>query len=154
MKGLFGNLAPRLRIAFPTRPGLFWACALAATLALLLPSVAPAWDPPGWRVSNSGPADGPTGPAAVPFGWAVGFYRATVSRVDGDRCPSYPTCSAYAGQALRLHGPLLGLALTANRLLSEADEAAFAPRIRVGGRWRVYAPVEDDLAFLRGRLDP
>jgi hypothetical protein len=49
---------------------------------------------------------------------------------------------------------LLGLTLTAGRLVSEADEAAFSPRIHVGGKWRVYAPVEDDLAFLRGRLDP
>jgi hypothetical protein len=52
------------------------------------------------------------------------------------------------------HGPLLGAALTAGRLIGEADEAAFAPRIRIDGTWRIYSPVEDDLAFLRGRLDP
>jgi hypothetical protein len=77
-----------------------------------------------------------------------------VSRIDGDRCPSYPTCSSYALEALREHGPLLGLVLTAGRLVSEADEAAFSPRIYAGGQWKVYAPVEDDLAFLRGRLEP
>ena len=38
--------------------------------------------------------------------------------------------------------------------LSEADEAAFAPRVFISGEWKVYAPVEDDLAFLRGRLAP
>ncbi|MEW6487302.1 MAG: membrane protein insertion efficiency factor YidD [Thermodesulfobacteriota bacterium] len=91
---------------------------------------------------------------ALPLMWAVRLFQTTVSRVDGPRCPSYPTCSAYAVEALREHGPVLGIALTAGRLLSDADEAAFSPRIFVGGRWRVYAPVEDDLAFLRGRLDP
>jgi hypothetical protein len=144
----------RLRRVFRGRPRVAWSCALVAALLLLLPSAAPAWDPPGWRVSASARAEGPTSPAALPFAWAIGFYRATVSRVDGDRCPSYPTCSEYAAQAFRLHGPLLGLTLTANRLISEADEAAFAPRIQMGDVVRVYSPVEDDLAFLRGHLAP
>ncbi len=94
------------------------------------------------------------GPAALPLRWAVRAYQSTVSRVDGDRCPSHPSCSAYALEAVGRHGPLLGVALTAGRLIGEADEAAFAPRIRIDGTWRIYSPVEDDLAFLRGRLDP
>jgi hypothetical protein len=84
----------------------------------------------------------------------VRAYQATVSRVDGDRCPSSPTCSQYAIQALGEHGPLLGTALTAGRLISEADEPAFAARIRIGGRWRIYSPLEDDLAFLGRPLAP
>lgn len=88
------------------------------------------------------------------FGWALHGYRTTVSRVDGDRCPSHPSCSAYAVEAVTGYGPLLGAVLTAGRLVGEADEAGFAPRIFVGGRWKVYSPVADDLAFLRGRLDP
>jgi hypothetical protein len=74
--------------------------------------------------------------------------------VDGDRCPSSPTCSAYAREAVGEHGFLLGFALTAGRLVAEADEAGFAARVFVGGGWKVYSPVEDDLAFLKGRLDP
>jgi hypothetical protein len=74
--------------------------------------------------------------------------------VDGDRCPSHPTCSEYALEAVRSHGPLLGAVLTGGRLLSESDEAAFSPRILVGGQWKVYAPVENDLAFLRGSPAP
>jgi hypothetical protein len=77
-----------------------------------------------------------------------------VSRVDGDRCPSYPSCSSYALEAVGVHGPVLGCVLTAGRLVGEADEAAFAPRILIDGKWKVYAPVADDLAFLRGRFDP
>lgn len=131
-----------------------------ATLALLpclllAPAPArPGWDPPGWAAAPPREERGSTNPASVALGWAVQAYRATVSRVDGDRCPSYPTCSAYALEAVGRHGALLGAVLTAGRLLGEADEAAFAPRIFVDGRWRIYAPVDDDLAFLRGRLDP
>ncbi|MEW6489036.1 MAG: membrane protein insertion efficiency factor YidD [Thermodesulfobacteriota bacterium] len=132
------------------------------TAALLLLAPAPvqgAWDPPGWRRPDAeaaapARAQGSTSAAGVALEWAVRAYRATVSRVDGDRCPSHPTCSQYALEAVRHHGPLLGAVLTAGRLQAEADEAAFAPRIFVGGRWKVYSPVEDDLAFLRGRLEP
>lgn len=113
------------------------------------------WDPPGWRYP-AGPSReaGPTNPASVALEWALKAYRSTVSRVDGDRCPSHPTCSQYALEAVRSHGPALGVVLTAGRLQSEGDEAAFAPRIFVGGRWKVYSPVEDDLAFFRGPLEP
>ena len=114
-----------------------------------------AWDPPGWRrAAPPPPRELVDGPAALPLRWAVRAYQSTVSRVDGDRCPSHPSCSAYALEAVGRHGPLLGAALTAGRLIGEADEAAFAPRIRIDGTWRIYSPVEDDLAFLRGRLDP
>ena len=112
------------------------------------------WEPPGWRMPAASEVREDAGPAALPVRWALDLYRSTVSRVDGDRCPSHPTCTAYARQALSEHGMILGVVLTAGRLIGEADEAAFAPRIHVDGRWKTYAPVEDDLAFLRGRLDP
>ncbi len=129
--------------------------ALAALLGAALPARAGVpWEPPGWRVPPATAAEESTSAPAVALSWAVGAYRATISRVDGDRCPSHPTCSAYALEAVGRHGALLGAVLTAGRLLTEADEPAFAPRIFVGGRWQTYAPVEDDLAFLRGPLAP
>ncbi len=128
----------------------------AAALAVVTASgagAAPAWAPAGWHPQPPR-SRRLTDPVAVVFDWALRAYRATAGRVDGSRCPSHPTCSAYAREAVARHGPVLGWVLTAGRLLSEADEAAFAPRILVGGRWKVYAPVEDDLAFLRGGLAP
>lgn len=130
------------------------AWALAALLALPVRSAQAAWDPPGWRRDRTGTAEAPTSPAALPLLWGVDLFRTLVSPVDGDRCPSSPSCSTYARQAVSEHGFLLGFALTAGRLVSEADEAGFAPRIFVGGQWKVYAPVSDDLAFLRGPFDP
>jgi hypothetical protein len=128
---------------------------LATLAAFLVATIADAgWDPPGWRRPPPREVEASTNPAAVPLMWAVRLFQTTASRVDGPRCPSYPTCSAYAVESLGEHGPVLGFALTAGRLLSDADEAAFSPRIFVGGKWRVYAPVEDDLAFLKGGLDP
>jgi len=134
--------------------GLLRRAAFAS--ALLAPLAAgAAWEPPGWRTPAAEEAPvGGTNPAALALSWAVRAYQQTVSRVDGDRCPSYPTCSQYAVEALWEHGPLVGPVLTAGRLISEADAAAFAPRIHIGGQWRIYSPLSDDLAFWRGPLAP
>jgi len=44
-------------------------------------------------------------------------YRAVVSPLYGDVCRYYPSCSAYALQAVQLHGLVLGSVLAARRLL-------------------------------------
>lgn len=44
-------------------------------------------------------------------------YRAVISPLYGDVCRYYPSCSAYALQAVQLHGLVLGSALAARRLL-------------------------------------
>jgi putative membrane protein insertion efficiency factor len=44
------------------------------------------------------------------------FYRRFISPMFPPVCRFQPTCSEYAMDALRLHGPLRGLLLTARRL--------------------------------------
>jgi uncharacterized protein len=44
-------------------------------------------------------------------------YQLVVSPLLGPRCRFYPSCSAYAVEALQVHGPLRGLWLAARRLL-------------------------------------
>jgi uncharacterized protein len=48
---------------------------------------------------------------------AIGAYRATLSKVLGNRCRFSPSCSAYASEAIRTHGALLGTLLAAKRVL-------------------------------------
>ena len=48
----------------------------------------------------------------------VVFFVSRSFRALGWRaCRFYPTCSAYAQQAIKLHGPFSGLRMTAGRLL-------------------------------------
>lgn len=44
------------------------------------------------------------------------LYRAVISPLYGDVCRYYPSCSAYALQAIRTHGVVKGIALGSRRL--------------------------------------
>jgi hypothetical protein len=100
---------------------------------------------------GQGPANAPTlqqqtgqetpSPAAFLFRLPIVFFQRVISPVDGDRCPSYPTCSAYSMQAYERHGALLGTLMTVDRLFHEPSEAEFAPTIKVYGVVRIYDPV-------------
>ncbi|MBF0270981.1 MAG: membrane protein insertion efficiency factor YidD [Magnetococcales bacterium] len=73
----------------------------------------------------------------------LSLYSHTISRVDGDRCPSHPNCSHYARQALQRHGPLTGLWLTIDRLIHERSEIELAPQVRAeDGSTRLLDPLE------------
>lgn len=74
----------------------------------------------------------------------VGFYKNYISPVDGDRCPSYPTCSQYAIEAVRKHGALVGMVMGFGRLIHESDEIYQAPKIWKDGFYRSYDPVENN----------
>jgi hypothetical protein len=75
---------------------------------------------------------------------AIGIFRDTISSVDGDRCPSFPSCSQYGQQAIRKHGIFIGWVMTFDRLLHEADEIYMAPRVQVNGGFRAYDPIENN----------
>jgi len=54
---------------------------------------------------------------SLPFIAAIRVYQATLSPIMGGQCRFVPTCSDYALQAYRLHGPWRGTALTVRRIL-------------------------------------
>jgi hypothetical protein len=71
----------------------------------------------------------------------LNFFSKVISPVDGDRCPSYPTCAAYSKEAYQKHGALVGTLMTVDRLFHEADEPRFSPTVQVHGVGRIYDPV-------------
>lgn len=71
----------------------------------------------------------------------LNVFSKVISPVDGDRCPSYPTCAAYSKEAYQKHGAFLGTLMTVDRLFHEADEPSFSPTVEVYGVVRIYDPV-------------
>jgi putative component of membrane protein insertase Oxa1/YidC/SpoIIIJ protein YidD len=78
------------------------------------------------------------------------FFSNVISPVDGDRCPSYPTCAAYSKQAYERHGAVLGTLMTVDRLFHEADESRFSPTVEVNGVRRLYDPVSANEFWKKG----
>lgn len=71
----------------------------------------------------------------------VRFYQARISPALPRRCRYYPTCSAYAVEAVRVHGALKGALLAAWRL---ARCSPLTPggvdHVPDPGRWRYHYP--------------
>ncbi len=55
--------------------------------------------------------------ASAPFLLLIGLYRRLISPALPARCRYYPTCSAYAEQAIRELGPVRGAIVAAWRVL-------------------------------------
>jgi hypothetical protein len=76
--------------------------------------------------------------------WLASFFRDHISAVDGDRCPSRPSCSSYSVQAFRKHGFFVGWVMTVDRLIHEGDEPSVSPMVRSNGKYYVFDPVENN----------
>lgn len=72
---------------------------------------------------------------------AVRFYQVAISPADGSSCMLYPTCSGYAMQTLRKHGPITGFVMTSERVMRN-HTGEYYPGIYKFGRWRNHDPVE------------
>ncbi|MCG8567641.1 MAG: membrane protein insertion efficiency factor YidD [Desulfobacterales bacterium] len=71
------------------------------------------------------------------------FYQTYISPIDGDRCPMYPSCSAYAKQCLEKHGKAMGWIMTMDRLVRcGRDEGKEAQTVYPNGQPHIYDPVE------------
>jgi len=76
--------------------------------------------------------------------WFASSVWPHISEVDGQRCPSEPTCSSYSAQAFKKHGFFIGWAMMVDRLIHEADEGRHSPLVRRDGIFKIFDPVEDN----------
>lgn len=77
----------------------------------------------------------------------IRFYQRFITPYTPATCRYYPTCSAYAVSALRTHGAIKGVLLTAGRLLRcNPWSSGGVDYIPEHGRWRSTPPVYDDEA--------
>jgi putative component of membrane protein insertase Oxa1/YidC/SpoIIIJ protein YidD len=75
---------------------------------------------------------------------AVEFYQSHLRtfRSPDSSCPSYPSCSSYAVQAMDKHGTLLGSFMFVDRFWREATTVGKPPYVLKNGRKLHYDPLE------------
>lgn len=78
------------------------------------------------------------------LGTTIGLFQKYISPIDGARCNMYPTCSAYARQAVNQYGPLLGTFIFVDRLYHEGDTVEHQRPIIKYGYIRYYDPLESN----------
>jgi len=98
-------------------------------------------DPQGHSESNIG-------------AWLASFFSKHISAVDGDRCPSEPTCSSYSVQAFKKHGLVIGWLMTVDRLIHEGDEWTVSPVKNRGGKGKIIDPIENNDFWWYGHKSP
>ncbi|MCF8095104.1 MAG: membrane protein insertion efficiency factor YidD [Desulfobacteraceae bacterium] len=80
-----------------------------------------------------------------PFDMAVRIYRGPLDHLDSVRtgqCPMFPSCSHYAQEAIKKHGPVTGIMLASDRLIRcGRGELEYAQKIAVNGKWSYYDPL-------------
>lgn len=113
-----------------------------------------------WSVSSRDPVTASSphmakGSAVVPFelglsltrdfayGW-LRFYQSSLSTVGTARCPMAPSCSRFSIQAINTHGVAIGIVMTADRLLHEADEKRWAVQTRDATEVKYLDPLENN----------
>ncbi len=82
----------------------------------------------------------------APLRWVlvaiISLYRVTIGQLLVGRCRFHPTCSAYAVEAINVHGPFKGIALAAWRVTrcSPLTAGGLDP-VPARGTWRSEAVV-------------
>ncbi|TLN26508.1 membrane protein insertion efficiency factor YidD [bacterium] len=122
---------------------------LAAAIALMASTALAGWNQQGWEKTRAAEGKDGANPLLVAENGLLSLYKNVLGPVNSGKCPSSPTCSAYARKAVNIYGPLVGVTLTANRLLGENDEWRFSPVIFTD-KPRIYSPPERDYEFLTG----
>jgi len=73
------------------------------------------------------------------------FYKNVISPVDGDRCPSLPSCSTYSAEAFKRHGFIIGWMMMVDRLIHEgSEETKVSPVVYQDGKLKILDPIQNN----------
>ncbi|MBL7114179.1 MAG: membrane protein insertion efficiency factor YidD [Kiritimatiellae bacterium] len=72
--------------------------------------------------------------ASYACGLWLTFYQQHLSAIMRSKCAMVPSCSTYSRQAVRKHGVLIGIVMSADRLLHEGNEFQTSEAVRKGPR--------------------
>lgn len=110
--------------------GVIWGCAHTAQ---------------GVRADQRNGSDDNKGKRGGALLSSIKFYQDYISRVDGDRCQMYPTCSQYCSEAIKKYGALMGWIMCSDRLMRDGrDETRLSDPVWVNGVRRSYDPLSNN----------
>ncbi len=137
----------------PIRRALtIFAALSAATLIFALPALP---SPERMRAPDSKPGgeamplEPETSVTRLFFLGAVGVFQRYISPTDGDRCGFSPSCSAFGRAAVDRNGPLLGVIITADRLMRCTMFKRPGPDYLLLPDGRLFDPLENNLLWLQ-----
>jgi uncharacterized protein len=78
----------------------------------------------------------------APFLILLKIYQQYISPIYGGHCVMYPSCSQYSVEAIKRNGTLIGIIMTAARLMHEADEQKISHIRFIDDRYKFLDPVE------------
>jgi len=96
--------------------------------------------PPQGESTGDGPRPG--GPGSSFLTGLINGYQQYLSPLSAGRCRMKPSCSEYARQAIRKHGPLKGWIMASGRLLHEVDQKDYSRPVMVDNRLYWEDPLE------------
>ena len=124
-------------------PYIFFLLLLFCAFTVIFDSPGMAWDK-AWPVQPTTTSEKEK-EVGNPGSWVISIYQDLISPVDGDRCPSEPSCSTYSRKAIRKHGFFIGWMMTVDRLIHEFSEAGkTSPIVFTKGKWKIHDPVENN----------
>lgn len=104
-----------------------------------------AHDGQGVRADHGKVANGDKEKEGETLLFPIKFYKDYISKIDGDRCPMYPTCSQYCNEAFKKHGALLGWIMCSDRLVRcGRDETKLSDPVWVDGEKHSYDPLSNN----------
>ena len=72
-----------------------------------------------WERVPPGPSGRDANSLRLPARWLIQLFKRYISPVDGSSCTFSPTCSTYGMQAIRKHGIVIGIPITAERVMRD-----------------------------------
>ena len=76
---------------------------------------------------------------------AIELFQKRISPIEGPRCGFSPSCSAFGHQAVREQGPVLGVMMTADRLMRDTIFTVPGPGYTILPNGFLFDPVSRNL---------
>lgn len=95
--------------------------------------------------TSASPKESATSSVRIAFLGSIRFFQIWISPIDGKRCGLRPSCSAYGYAAIEEQGPVVGILMTADRLMRCNIWTVPGPDYTLLPNGKLYDPLSKNL---------